>query len=121
MLSYFDDLIETIAFDPFTPLFATRKGIRSSFDGRITLDEDLLKVSFDVPGVKKEAVDVTFEAPRRVKVVAKRSDTGSTSTWWYNVPETHDPGSADAKLEDGVLTVSFAKKQTESPRKLLIK
>jgi len=118
MLSYFDDLIDTITLDPF---FATRKSVRSVFDGRVAVEGDNLKIRFDVPGVKKEDVDVTFEAGNVIKVVAKRSDTETTTTWRYVPSEAWDRESADAKLEDGVLTISLEKREKEKPRKLLVK
>jgi HSP20 family molecular chaperone IbpA len=118
---YLDDLIDSIALDPFTPLFSKRKDIRSSFDARTTIEGDDLKIYFDVPGSKREDVDVTFEPGNTIKVIAKRSDTGSTSTWRYSIPEAWDRESADAKIEDGVLTIQLAKKEREKTRKLLIK
>ena len=120
MLSYFDDILDIT--DRFEPLFAPRKSIHSAFDGRVKLDGDSLKISLDVPGVKKEDVDVTFEAGDVIKVVAKRFDTGATTTWRYAVAETWDRESADAKLEDGVLTIVLTKReQKDKSRKLLVK
>lgn len=118
---YIDDLINTIALDPFTPLFAKRKDIRSAFDGRVSVENDVLKIGFDVPGTKKEDIDVTFEAGDVLKVVAKRHDTGSTSTWRYSLSKEWDHESADAKLEDGVLTILLTKREEKKTRKLLIK
>lgn len=118
---YFDDLIDTITIDPLTPLFAKRKTIRSAFDGRAMIEDDKLKINFDVPGVKKEDVDVTFEVGNVIKVVAKRTDTGSTTTWRYTISEMWDRDSADAKLEDGVLTIHLTKREQQQKRKLLVK
>lgn len=118
---YFDDIIDTITLDPLTPLFANRKSIRSSFDGRVNTTDDSMNISFDVPGTKKEDVDVTFEANNIMKVVAKRNDTGSISTWRYTISEAWDRDSADAKLEDGVLTITFTKNPRDETRKLLVK
>ncbi len=119
--SYFDDLIDSISIDPFTPLFVKRRTIRSAFDGRVSVEDEKLKIGFDVPGVKKEDVDVTFEAGNVIKVVAKRTDTSAISTWRYSVPEAWDRESADAKLEDGVLTIALAKREEKKAHKLLIK
>jgi HSP20 family molecular chaperone IbpA len=120
MFSYFDDLVDTISFDIHSP-FITRNKIRPALDGRAKIEGDTLKVSFDIPGVKKEDVDVTFEAGNVIKVVAKRSDVGTTATWRYTITETWDRESADAKLEDGVLTISLTKRAKDKTHKLLVK
>lgn len=118
---YLDDIIDSITLDPFTPLFSKTKAIRSSFDARPTIEDDHLKIHFDVPGSKKEDVDVTFGFGNTIKVNAKRSDTGSITTWHYTLSEGWDRDSGDARIEDGVLTIRFSKLEPEKTRKLLIK
>ena len=79
-----------------------------------TQDERSYTVSFDVPGVAKEQLSIGIEgtvvrieslpeAPRRYKLA-------------YELPEDIDPGTSEAKLEHGVLTLKLGKLLPQSKR-----
>lgn len=118
MFEYIDDIIS----DAFSPFYAKRLSFPLRTDEvRSAVDGDQLKISLDVPGVKKEDVDITFESGNVVKITAKRADLNTTSTWRYLVSDAWDRESADAKLEDGVLTILLIKKERDKTRRLLVK
>lgn len=120
MFDYFDDIISDAFFSPLYKTRGLRVPTRSS-EMRSTVNGDQLTISIDVPGSRKDDVEITFESGNVMKVVAKRQDLDSTSTYRYTVPEAWDRDSADAKLEDGVLTILLTKREREKSRKLLVK
>lgn len=91
-------------------------------------------VRADVPGVKEEQVDVSFHngvlsiAGTRSAEERKEGEAffvyerqfGSFSRS-FSLPETADPERIEAKLDNGVLTVSVAKRPEAKPRKIALK
>lgn len=116
MLETFIDDILNDAFLPHPHYFKRQRD-----DIRTSVKDDVLTISIDVPGVKKEAVDITFETGNIVKIVAKRADVDSTATWRYKIADQWDRDTADAAIEDGVLTITLSKGEREKSRKLLVK
>lgn len=117
MLEYIDNIIS----DAFSPFYTKRLNLSLRDEVRSSTEGEQLKISLDVPGVKKEDVDITFESGNVVKITAKRADLNTTSTWRYLISDAYDRESAEAKLEDGVLTILLSKKEREKSRKLLVK
>lgn len=88
---------------------------------RRSVTNDELTLSVDLPGTKKENVDVTFESNGYVRISAKRSDLQQESTYRYSLDSEWDRDSGEATLEDGVLSLRFKKREEAKPRKLLLK
>jgi HSP20 family protein len=93
---------------------------------------DRVLFSFDVPGVKKEDLEITLEnGVLTVKGSRKFEPTGAkeqlvlgrsygTFTRAFSLPEHLDEEKLSAKLADGVLTIEIPKSQKAQPRKITI-
>jgi HSP20 family protein len=110
------------------------------FDRRVSPAVDIVEqsdqfvVMLDLPGVKKEDLDITIaegaltvKGEKRVDDVPE--DTGSVyrvECWkgtfqrTIGLPRTVDPEKIDAELTNGVLTVSMAKREEVKPRQVSI-
>jgi len=80
--------------------------------------DDSFIFSMDIPGVKKELVDVTCSSGALVVSGTRNNKAFSRSV---RLPKNVDLIAAAASMEDGVLTVTLPKKQESLPRKILIK
>jgi HSP20 family protein len=99
-------------------------------------DADHFYVEAELPGFKKEEVDVTLEnqtltisAERRYE---QRQGDGQKGEWLlherrynrflrsFTLPPTVDEGSVNARLQDGVLTITITKREETKPRKVKV-
>jgi len=93
---------------------------------------DRVLFSFDVPGVKKEDLDITLEngvltvkgsrkfgptAPKEQLLLGRSYGTFSRS---FSLPEHLDEEKLAATLADGVLTIEIPKLQKAQPRRIAI-
>lgn len=89
-------------------------------------------VDLELPGVKSEDIDITFENQGlHVKAVRKPAD--AERKYWHNeraygevtrvinLPDTVDPDSIEAALAEGVLHLSIAKRPETQPKKINVK
>ncbi len=95
-------------------------------------DDDSWKVSIEVPGVKREGVDVGFE-DGILDIKAKRSDS-VPETWRaldyvaelrnyrlkLELPESVDSDQISAKLEDGILRLTLPVSEALKPRSIKV-
>jgi HSP20 family protein len=97
-------------------------------------DENAYHVELDVPGVTRENIDITFDkGTLTVSAERKHEDSEKTRKGWreerfygkvtrsFTLPDTIDPESINAEMNDGVLRVSVAKSPAAQPRKVEIK
>ena len=84
-------------------------------------DKDNYYARFEIPGVKKE--DVKIELHDRLLTVnvekkEKRGETESSFTYTrsISVPDSVKPDVINARLEDGILTVTLPKTEERKPR-----
>jgi HSP20 family protein len=94
-------------------------------------DEQGLHIEVEVPGVAREAIDLTVH--KGVLTIAGERKAVEDRTYLHNgrsfgrfervitLPETIDPDSVEADLADGVLSVTFRKTPTAQPRKVEIR
>ena len=98
-------------------------------------DADHIYVEAELPGFKKDDVDVTLEN-QTLTITAERqmeSKKGEEKGDWllherrynrfqrsFTLPPTVDEQSCDAKLNDGVLTITLNKREETKPRKVQI-
>ena len=95
-------------------------------------DKDFVYVDAEMPGFKKEEVNVTFEngvltitGERRVE--EKKGDIHLTERRFtkvrrsFTLPNTVDEGKVEANLVNGVLHLKLHKKEEVKPRKIEIK
>ena len=98
-------------------------------------DNDHIYVEAELPGFKKDEVDVTLEN-QILTISAERREGGSTDPKSgehllherrytrflrsFTLPPTVDEQTVNAKLADGVLTVTLNKREESKPRKIAV-
>jgi HSP20 family protein len=113
--------------------FGTATGAKSfvpQVDVRST--DDRVLFSFDVPGVKKEDIEITLERGVLTVKGARKFEAGAakeqlllgrsygTFTRSFSLPDHLDDEKLDAKLVDGVLTIEIPRLQKAKPRRIEI-
>jgi HSP20 family protein len=96
--------------------------------------EEGFEVYCDLPGVEEKDMDISLAAnvltikgekrPPERQVEAKtyrREDWSGTFQRTLSLPKTVEPDSVEARLKDGVLTVTLAKRAEAKTRKIDIK
>ena len=97
-------------------------------------DQDHLYVEADLPGFKKDEVDITLENQTLTISAEHREDEKSQQKgdWLLNerryarflrsftLPPTIDDQKVDAKLADGVLRITLNKREETKPRKIQV-
>ena len=96
-------------------------------------DGDHIYVEAELPGFKKEEVDVTLEnqtltiaAERREQKEEKKGEHLLRERRYnrflrsFNLPPTVDEQTVNAKLNDGVLTITLNKREETKPRKISV-
>lgn len=80
-------------------------------------DDGVLKMEMDLPGVKKGDLELTYN-DQKIIIDAKRGEKSLKKT--VLVHESYDLSTAQASLEDGVLTVKVKKKQNDGVGKIVV-
>lgn len=102
-------------------------------------DGDHLVLEVDLPGFKKDEIDITLEsqtltisAERKVEQPAQPQEGMQPAKYLlrerrhtrfqraFTLADTVDDRAVDAKLEDGVLTVTLNKRPETKPRKIVV-
>jgi HSP20 family protein len=101
-------------------------------DVDVRSSEDRLLFYFDIPGVKKEDVEITLENGVLTVKGSRKFEPGGAKEQLllgrsygsfarsFSLPEHLDEEKLTAKLADGVLTVEIAKQQKAKPRRIQI-
>lgn len=95
-------------------------------------DADHIYVDVDLPGFKKEEIDVTLEN-QTLTISAERAEAKETKGEYrmkerrynkflrsFTLPPTVDEKQVDAKLNDGVLNIVLNKREETKPRKVTV-
>jgi len=92
--------------------------------------EDRLELQMDLPGVTIDDVDVRFE-DRALSITAERKieETGFLHREFgaarfrraFTLPDGYDAARIEAKMKDGVLTISVPKSEESMPRRIEVK
>jgi HSP20 family protein len=140
-----------LAVDPFEMLqrefdgmFNRWRGGRDAGDGNVLApygvdireDADHFYVEAELPGFRKEDVDVTLENQTLTIAAERREDTKpgngkkgdlllherrySRFLRSFTLPPTVDEQSVNAKLNDGVLTITLNKREETKPRRIQV-
>jgi HSP20 family protein len=80
-------------------------------------DETSITLSLDVPGLSKEQLTIGVEG--RIVRINSKDDAPRSFKAAYKLGSDVDAGKSEAKLENGVLTLKFAKVAPESRQTLL--
>lgn len=108
----------------FGSFFGTSSGPKLATD--VFEDADNFYARFEVPGVKKEDINIELVDGLLTVSVEKRENSasgeqGQRTTRSLNVPEKSvSAENVGAKLEDGVLTVTLPKQENRKPRTIAI-
>ena len=118
---FFDD-----AFTPFAPLASPAWGATPL---SMWEDEDAVHVEIDAPGVSEKDVELTIHDGDLILRYERKSEEkkGGYDTRTYgrfeqrlSLPTAVDPDKVEAKLANGVLTVTCPKSEAAKPRKIAI-
>lgn len=99
-----------LGFDPFQSM--------RGFEYDVTRTENGYEVEVPVPGFKPENVEVTFQDD--VISIAAKGDRRSFARS-FTVPEDVDPEKIDARVTDGMLVLTLARRPEAQPRRISVK
>jgi HSP20 family protein len=93
-----------------------------AFDGaaqrsQVESDDTSITLTLDVPGLSKEQLTIGIEG--RIVRIASKDDAPRSFKATYKLGSDVDAAQSEAKLENGVLTLKFAKIAPESRQTLL--
>jgi len=116
------------------PTSGNRANWMAPYGVDIREDQDHLYVEADLPGFKKDEVDITLENQTLTIAAEKKAETNEEKKgdWLLNerryarflrsftLPPTVDDQKVDAKLHDGVLRITLNKREETKPRKIQV-
>lgn len=104
------------ALDKYLDVFQPKNNTGAvSYD--VQSDEKGMTLTMDLPGAKP--ADLKIESlPELVKIYGKQK--GKEFSYEYPLNKIYNPQSGVAKLEDGVLTLSFTRYAKDKPKSYLI-
>jgi HSP20 family protein len=125
-------------FDSVLGRLLTGRGITNGSESApyavdVREDADHIYVEADLPGYKKEEVDVTLEN-QTLTISAAKKEEGENKNGdlllnerryrrflrSFTLPPTVNEQAVDAKLRDGVLTITLNKREETKPRKISV-
>ena len=101
---------EWLGFDPFQAM--------RGFEYDVTRTENGYEVEIPVPGFRPEDVEVTYQDD--VVSINAKSDRRSFSRS-FTVPEDVDPEQIEARVNNGMLVLSLARRPEAQPRRINVK
>lgn len=135
------DPLRQLPVDPFAGMDAVFRGmdrasvlgrdVKNALDMRLDIneDDDSYVVNVDIPGIRKEDIDVSVEGNRvAIRAESRRELTRGKGKAIYNeryegesfraftLPADVDPAKAKAEYDGGVLCLTLPKKQGGSTR-----
>jgi HSP20 family protein len=102
--------------DTFDRLFSDA-ATNSHASSQVESDETSITLTLDVPGLSKEQLTIGVEG--RIVRINSKDDAPRSFKAAYKLGSDVDAGKSEAKLENGVLTLKFAKIAPESRQTLL--
>ncbi|HUU86014.1 MAG TPA: Hsp20/alpha crystallin family protein [Phycisphaerae bacterium] len=130
-----------MAWDPFRVLdrFLDRgsdggcEAVAGGFDVDVREDEERYTIEANLPGMEKDAVEVTFEdGVLTIEAEARRDEERKEANFHlrerqvgrcsrsFRLPADADPEKVEAALANGVLTVTVAKAEAAKPRRIAV-
>ena len=94
--------------------------------------DNTFHIEVDAPGVTKDDVELTFEKGALQITLERKAPEGERTTWHnergygkvsrsVSLPDTVDPGTITAELNNGVLHVTIAKLPEAQPKRIDVK
>ena len=101
----------------FDDSFAIRRMNKINYTDDVTHDEDGATIKLKVPGFNKKSIDISVDSETLI-IEGKTDDDSFTKR--YSVDNKFDFDSIDAKVSDGLLTLSLPYKAEVKPRKIKV-
>jgi len=101
----------------FDDSFAIRKMNEMKNPNEVTHDDDGATIKLKVPGFNKKSIDISVDS-ETLTIEGKTDDDSFTKR--YSVDNKFDFDSIDAKVVDGLLTLSIPYKAEVKPRKIKV-
>jgi HSP20 family protein len=122
LVSLFDRFFPEV---PFTPMMAT-----SEFPAAVWEDENSVHIEADLPGLTDKDIELSVHDGSfiiRGERKGEKKESGYDSRWYGRIeerialPTTVDVEAVEAKLVNGVLTVTLPKKPEARPHRIALK
>ena len=101
----------------FDDSFAIRKMNKINYTDDVTHDDDGATIKMKVPGFNKKSIDISVDS-EHLTIEGKTDDDSFTKR--YSIDSKFDFDSIDAKVTDGLLTLSLPYKSEVKPRKIKV-
>ena len=101
----------------FDDSFAIRKMNKINYTDDVTHDDDGATIKLKVPGFNKKSIDISVDS-ETLTIEGKTDDDSFTKR--FSVDNKFDFNSIDAKVSDGLLTLSLPYKAEVKPRKIKV-
>ena len=101
----------------FDDTFAIRKMNKINYTDDVTHDEDGATIKLKVPGFNKKSIDISVDS-ETLTIEGKTDDDSFTKR--FSIDNKFDFDSIDAKVADGLLTLSLPYKDEIKPRKIKV-
>ena len=101
----------------FDDSFAIRKMNKINYTDDVTHDEDGATIKLKVPGFNKKSIDVSVDS-ETLTIEGKTDDDSFVKR--YSIDNKFDLDDIDAKVVDGLLTLSVPYKAEVKPRKIKV-
>ena len=103
--------------DLFDDSFAIRRMNEIKRQGEVTHDDDGATIKLKVPGFNKKSIDISVDS-EHLTIEGKTDDDSFTKR--YSIDNKFDFDSIDAKVADGLLTLTLPYKAEVKPRKIKV-
>ena len=101
----------------FDDSFAIRKMNRINYTDDVTHDDDGATIKMKVPGFNKKSIDISVDS-ETLTIEGKTDDDSFVKR--FSIDNKFDFDSIDAKVVDGLLTLSIPYKAEVKPRKIKV-
>ena len=110
-------LTSNLINDFFDDSFAIRKMNYINYTDEVTHDDDGATIKLKVPGFNKKSIDISVDS-EYLTIEGKTDDDSFTKR--YSIDSKFDFNSIDAKVVDGLLTLTLPYKAEVKPRKIKV-
>jgi HSP20 family protein len=121
----------SLARNPLSDVFSSGGQWMPSID--LCENKDSIIVKADLPGMRREEIELSIQEDHLILKGEKKKDSEVKEENYYKaerffgsfvrtipLPSAVDSGKADAKYQDGVLTVTLPKKEEAKPKQIAI-
>ena len=110
-------LTSSLINDFFDDSFAIRRMNKINYTDDVTHDDDGATIKMKVPGFNKKSIDISVDS-ETLTIEGKTDDDSFTKR--YAIDNKFDFDSIDAKVADGLLTLTLPYKAEVKPRKIKV-